>query len=251
MGGCLTYTITDQVDDPEWDTSLANFPDGHHLQSNFWASFKESSGWKPFHLLLKRDDCIVAGSQVLVRKLPCAMRIAHVLEGPVFRSYEPALFAMVIDHLITLIRTHKINYLALQPSRCGSAVEELDAWGFQTSRILRGDRASLLLDLSEKEETLLSLMRRTTRNNTRLAENQGARVREGGEADLVVFHQLVTATSRRRKFTPESYAYYKNLWRHLEPSKHVKLFFTEYKGEVLSGLLVIPFGSTVVAKRFG
>jgi lipid II:glycine glycyltransferase (peptidoglycan interpeptide bridge formation enzyme) len=91
----------------------------------------------------------------------------------------------------------------------------------------------------------------TTRNNIRLAENQGAKVRDGREEDVEVFHRLVTATSRRRKFTPESHEYYEGLWRHLEPSRHIKLFLTEYEGEVVSGLLVIPFGKTVVAKRFG
>ena len=94
-------------------------------------------------------------------------------------------------------------------------------------------------------------MRRTTRNNIRQAENQGITIREGKEDDVPIFYQLLKATSQRRQFKVECREYYMNLWRLLEPTNHVKLFMAEYEGEVLSSLLTIPFGKTVVAKRVG
>jgi len=94
-------------------------------------------------------------------------------------------------------------------------------------------------------------MRRTTRNNIQLAQDQGIRVREGKGEDIAVFYELLKATSQRRKFDIEDKDYYLNLWRLLEPHAHVKLFIAEYEHEALSGMLTIAFGDTVVAKRFG
>jgi lipid II:glycine glycyltransferase (peptidoglycan interpeptide bridge formation enzyme) len=246
----LTFAICCQEVDPAWDEFVASAPAGEYLQSSLWAAFKARMGWSPIRIILKADSCIVAGAQVLVRQLPFGLKFADVLQGPVLRSYEPELFNLVLDQLVNLVQTYKINYLTLQPGCDCGVLSDLNRKRFQDSPLLRGGRATLQIDLSQGSRSILHQMRRTTRDNIGRAENQGIRIRAGKQEDLTVFHQLLEATARRQKFTAESREYYLNLWETLEPSKQLKLFISEYQDEVLSALLAIPFGNTVRAKKF-
>jgi peptidoglycan pentaglycine glycine transferase (the first glycine) len=150
-----------------------------------------------------------------------------------------------------VLRSMRIEYVALRPPRDCGLLNELGAYGFRASMIPGNQRASLVLDLSQGTEALLAQMSRTTRYNIRLAEEKGVTVREGNESDISTCYQLMKATSQRHSFRLEPENYIMNLWKLLERYKHVKLFIAEYDHQDLSVLLTIPFGSTVVAKRFG
>jgi lipid II:glycine glycyltransferase (peptidoglycan interpeptide bridge formation enzyme) len=157
----------------------------------------------------------------------------------------------VIEYLIALIRLHKINYVALQPDLNYPKVNELRKWGIEVSQFFGDERATLLIDLSQRSEALLREMRRTTRNNIRQAECRGIEVREGTHADLSLFYQLLRGTAVRRQFVARSPAYYTELWQCFDPSHHIKIFVAEYQSEAISSLLTIPFGDTVRAEAFG
>lgn len=250
-GEGLTCEISHKLIDPEWDLFVANVSKGDHRQSSLWAAFKASYGWSPIRIIVKKEGHIVAGAQVLVRRLLGTLKIAHVLQGPVLSSNASVLLETVLDQLVRVVGANKISFLAVLPAYNCGAVDLLRKYGFHASGFLGGERATLIIDLSQESKLLLRQMRRTTRNNIRLGHDRGVRVRVGEERDLNIFHELLKSTSRRHKFTPESRDNCLNLWRHLEPSRHIMLFLAEYRGEVLSGLLAIPFGDTVMMKMFG
>ena len=50
-------------------------------------------------------------------------------------------------------------------------------------------------------------------------------------------------------FTPDSEAYYAEMMRILSPHGYFKLFLAEYEGEVVSCMLAVPFGDTIIYKR--
>lgn len=221
------------------------------MQSCLWAAFKAPLGWSPIRAVLKRNGCIVAGAQILVRRLLFGLRIARVPQGPILAFYDSELFNAMIESLVELIRIHKIDYIALQPDFNYGTVDELRRWGFEVSPYLRGECGTVLVDLSQRSEILLQQMRRTTRNNIVSAQHLGIKVRDGTHSDLSVFYRFLEATARRRHFTRRSRTYYTRLWERLRPSQHVKLFVAEYQGEAISSLLTVPFGDTVVAEAFG
>jgi peptidoglycan pentaglycine glycine transferase (the first glycine) len=248
IGKGLTHEISHKLIDSEWDSFVKSVPRGDHLQSSPWAAFKASYGWSPIRIIIKKDGLAVAGVQFLVRRVFGVLKIAQVLQGPVLSSQEPELFETTIQELVRLIRVIKINYLVVVPACDCSAAEVLGEKGFRPSGFLGGPRATLIIDLLQDSNALLHKMRRTTRNNIRIGRDQGIRVREGGEGDLAVFYRLLEATTKRHKGDPESKKYYLDLWKHLEPSNHVRLFLAEYQGEILSGVLLVPFGNTVTVK---
>ncbi len=245
----LTCEISHKILDPEWDSFVAGVPLGSHFQSSPWAAFKASFGWSPARIMIKKESHIVAGVQVLVRCLLGAIKIAHVVQGPVLSSHEPELFETVLDELAKLIRANKIVYLAMHPAYDCGAVDSLEKHEFHARSFIGKERATLIIDLSQDSRELLQKMRRTTRNNIRLGRDLGIRILNGKEADIAVFHKLLMATGRRHGVALEPEEYFKILWKHLEPSNHIRLFLAEYRGEILSGLLAIPFGNTVTMKK--
>ena len=244
------YELSSQVLDPAWDSFVSNTPGGDHLQSSLWAAFKAHAGWRPLRIVVRTDGGILGGVQLLVRQMFHALKVAYVAQGPVIPNCESVISHQLLDILANWVRSERIDYLLFEPGYIWSPDIDLKKWGFKAGRIHGGQRASLLLDLRKGTDELLRQMRRTTRNNIGTANALGIEVREGGEQDLGVFHQLLQETGKRRKFTPESHEYFARLWNQLGPAKHVKLFLAEHKGVVLSGLLIIMFGDTVVGKRF-
>jgi peptidoglycan pentaglycine glycine transferase (the first glycine) len=245
----LRCEISHKLLDPEWDSFVAGVPLGNHFQSSPWAGFKASSGWSPIRIMIRKGSRIVAGVQVLVRSFLGTIKIAHVVQGPVLSSHEPELFETVLDELAKLIRADKIVYLAMHPAYDCGAVDMLEKHKFHARSFISKERATLIIDLSQDSRELLRKMRRTTRNNIRLGCDQGIRILNGKDTDIAVFHKLLAATGRRHTVTLESEEYLKSLWKHLEPLGHIRLFLAEYQGEILSGLLVIPFGNTVTMKK--
>ncbi|HTY38483.1 MAG TPA: peptidoglycan bridge formation glycyltransferase FemA/FemB family protein [Bacteroidota bacterium] len=247
----LTCDIRVEVVDSEWDSFVQASPGGLSMQSSLWSAFKAFDHWSPLRVILRRNGCIVAGVQVLVRQLAFGFTIARIPHGLVVVDHNSDMVEKVVVQLLELIRARKIHYLALQLDSDKSVVGVLRKYGFEPSRYLGDERATVVIDLTKGLDVLQKEMRRTTRNNIRLARDRGITIRDGTIADLGQFCQLLEATARRQRFTAPSYSYFARLWNCLDPAKHIKLFVAECQGAPISSLLTIPFGDRVVALAFG
>jgi len=242
--------LSDELENPEWDAFLTGTPGGHHVQTSLWAQIKATLGWRTKRLIVKQGERIVGGAQILIRPLPVAGAVGYVSKGPLFAQYDPQLMALVINELKQVVKACRIQNLTVQPPDNGQALaQQLPGWGFQPSTLELGVTATTKLDLTPDLDTILSQMKPKTRYNIRLGLRKGVTVRAGGEQDLPIFYQSLLATGQRQDFTPYPEAYFREMWRILEPYGYIKLFLAEYQNEVLSTLLAIPFGDTVIYKK--
>jgi lipid II:glycine glycyltransferase (peptidoglycan interpeptide bridge formation enzyme) len=66
-----------------WDTFVAVQPDAHVLQTSAWGALKARFGWTGERVGLTGEDGLVAGAQVLYRRLPVGLgHLAYVPKGP-------------------------------------------------------------------------------------------------------------------------------------------------------------------------
>jgi lipid II:glycine glycyltransferase (peptidoglycan interpeptide bridge formation enzyme) len=252
VSSAYQVTLSYEFEDPAWDTFLAETPDGHHVQTSLWAQVKALIGWRAARLVVTRRKRIVAGVQLLIRSLPLAGAIGYAPKGPLFAVDDPVLPKLVINAIHHLARIERIQYLAIQPPSNGKIVaQQLAALGFRPSPLELTPTATVLIDLSQDLEDLLAQMRKKTRQYIRYGLRTEVTVREGSESDLGTFYRLVTATSQRQNFVPESEEYFTKMWRVLSPHGYIKLFLAECAGEAVSAQLIIPFGNTVIYKRVG
>lgn len=242
--------VSQEMEDSAWDQFLAQTPGGHHVQTSLWAQVKGLLGWRAVRLVVRDGEQIVAGAQILIRALPGVGAIGYLSNGPLFARDDPALMALVTKELQQAAKAYRIHNLVVQPPlQAARYAHQLSQWGFRPSNLKMGLGATVLLDLTPDLDTILAQMKSKTRYNVRLSQRKGITVREGTAEDLPTFYRLLIATGERQRFTPNSEEYFAHMMRILEPHNHFKLFFAEYEGEAVSGLLAIPFGDTVIYKR--
>ncbi len=241
--------ISQAIEAREWDAFVVAIPRGHHVQTGLWAAVKETIGWQSVRLMVSQEDHIIAGAQVLFRSLPLLGKIGFVAKGPYFSVKQPELKALVIAELQGLARKYRIQQLVVQPGEVDKALEQLLLKkGFRPSPLEVSPRATVILDLSPNIGEIMAGINRKTRYNIRLSGRKGITVREGTEADLDSYYQILATTGARKHFSPYPKAYFKAMWRLLRPYGYAQLFIAEYEGEAVSAQLAIPFGDTVINK---
>jgi peptidoglycan pentaglycine glycine transferase (the first glycine) len=244
--------VSSKLDDPEWDRFVASVPDGHHVQTSLWAQVKGVLGWQAARVIASHNGEIVGGGQLLIRPVRRFGNVGYVSKGPVIKSNDPALTRQVIDALRRLGRTYHLRYLAIQPSTNGEAItHSLTALGFRASWIELAPTATILIDVSQDMKVLMERLKRQTRQNIRRSQREGIVVREGTSDDLDTFYRLHLSTSARQQFVPYPKDYFATMCRTFESAGYFSMIMAEYKGEAVSALLLIPFGTTVIAKILG
>lgn len=243
------YTVSCQLQDEEWDSFLSRTPGGHHVQSSLWGQVKAAFRWKVVRIVVREQDEIVGGAQILLRRiLPGTLGI--VSKGPVLSSDDPALSAFMNDALVRVGRELGIGCLVVQPPNNGSLQAQcLEVLGFEPMTMEVAPTATVQIDLQQDLDDILGAMRKQTRRDLRHALREGVCGRDGGEHDLGTFYRLLSATSRRTKWPVYPECYYGEILRVFGP--RARIFFSEYGGQAVSCQMLISFGDTVVAKNSG
>ena len=154
--------------------------------------------------------------------------------GPIFGpDLETAVVNRVFDFLGEEIKKLDARFLFW---RIEPLVLPSSAAGYQVKKSVDlNPRQTLVLDLSESEESLLTDLQSKTRYNLRLAEKKGVTVSVGSADDLSEFWRLLHLTGERDGFRLHGEEHYKNLL--LGGQGAIKLLLAEYEGcQVAAGL---------------
>jgi peptidoglycan pentaglycine glycine transferase (the first glycine) len=244
--------LSEEPQDPEWDAFVASLPHGHHVQTSLWGQMKSVLGYRAMRVIASADGRIVAGAQLLIRKVLPFVSIAYVPKGPLFSAWDPSLVKIVIEELKRAAQTNRFLVIALQPANNDLEFEPFLAdHGFRSSWLELAPTATILHDLTQDTQQILKQMKRQTRQNVRRSEREGMTTREGTEADLPTFYQLHVTTSERQGFTPYPEEYFARMWQVFSEHDAISLVLAEYKGTPVSALLLISFGNTVIPKTLG
>ncbi len=246
------FQVSQALEDSEWDAFLARTPGGHHVQSSMWARVKAGTRWDTIRLVARQEGQIIGGAQLLIRHMAPLASIVYLSKGPATGVPDLSLTEAIVHKSIEIAKQKKALLFAIQPPNNGIELgANLPQWGFEACDLELAPVASLVLDLSPSLDQLLANMKRQTRQNIRRGEQGGLIVRDGSEVDFDEFYEFHRATSQRQGFEPYAKAYYLDMWRAFRPGGLIKLFIAEIEGKRVTGLLLIPFGDTVIAKILG
>jgi peptidoglycan pentaglycine glycine transferase (the first glycine) len=205
-----------------WDAKSVELG-GSILQSWAWGEFQSSLGQKIHRF--SGDDFLCLGIET---PLAAGKKYLYCPRGPIGNA-ETA-----IDDLKLLQSDHDLVFTRIEPQRettLPRAAKEI-----QPSH-------NWFLGLEKTEEELLIAMKPKTRYNIGVAERKGVVVKEGNQADLLVFFELMMQTAARNEYRLHPQSYYIKMWDHLAP-KNLKLFLAYYNNEPVAGLLLGTFGGT-------
>ncbi len=230
----LKTRILNPVAPQAWDDFVARHADGHILQTSPWGTLKSQFGWTDEQVALGQEDELIAGAQVLYRRLPVGMgHLAYIPKGPLVDwDNEEQLTALLatLDHAA---RSQGAIALTIEPDLPDEPRHQkrLRTLGFRPALFdAVQPRRTLVVDISPDEDAILKAMKSKTRYNVRLAGRKGVTVREAGEADLPAFHALMAATAERDDFGVHTPAYYEAAYRLFAPRNQVRLLLAEVNG---------------------
>jgi peptidoglycan pentaglycine glycine transferase (the first glycine) len=244
--------------DPQWDDFIRGLEYGHHEQSTHWARVKQYQGWQPIRLKVFLNSDLIAGAQMLCRRLPVKGWVGYISSGPCYNIVGEQALEVLVLAINRVAYSRRIYYVAMTPyipDNHLSEVLKLNGYKF-TREILPPTgpvKATLILDLKKDFNQLLMDMRRETRREIKLATGAGFVVREGGQEDLHTLFNLmeITAVRRGEKPTPNSVKIFENIWESYSPGKLVKLFLVEMDNHPVSGGMIFTFGKTVRFWKYG
>jgi lipid II:glycine glycyltransferase (peptidoglycan interpeptide bridge formation enzyme) len=235
----------------EWDRFVASHPNGHLLQTSAWGELKSTYGWRAERFVVRDGQRLLAGAQVLYRRLIPGFQIAYVPKGPVVDPADRAACRALFDALHRRCRSQHIFLLKIEPDeylRDGSdETQRIKArqWvsdGFQPGKQTIQPRRTILIDLGVEEAVLLKRMKSKTRYNIRLAGRKGVQVRDGVDADIHAFTQLMAITGNRNDFGVHMPAYYERVYALFAPSGLARLFIATYQDRPIAGVMAFACG---------
>jgi len=225
----------------DWDSFVSSHPDAHVLQTSPWGTLKSRFGWEDERVGLSIGGELVAGAQVLYRRLPAGLgRLAYVPRGPLAPWENAAMVAHLLKGIGRAARARGAIALMIEPQTTDTPAHsnQLRTLGFQPSPLTIQPRRTIVVDIAGSEEAILKAMKSKTRYNIRLAGRKGVIVREAGRSGLASFCQLVGTTGARDEFAVHAPAYYEGAFDLFAPRGWARLLMAEVEGEAVAGIMV-------------
>jgi peptidoglycan pentaglycine glycine transferase (the first glycine) len=239
----IVNSVHDGLDEITWDRLVSQDPNGHLLQTWDWGELKGAFGWTPWRVAVEQDGVFAAGAQVLYRKLG-PLTMAYIPKGPVFCSedseVEQALWQAVHAH------SRRMRSISLkvepewrddEPGRHAWLVRH----GFGPSVRTIQPRRTVIVDLSDDEETILARMKVKWRYNIRLSERKGIQVREAGRDGMPLFYDLLRVTGERDRFGIHSQKYYERAYDLFSEHGRVRLLLAYHGDAPIAALMPFCF----------
>jgi len=173
----------------QWDSKIIE-NGGEFLQSWNWGEFQELLGKK----VIRFFDENLGLAQIIVTKLPLGLSWAYAPRGPVFFDLKKS--GDLINKIVAVVPRNCV-FIDFEP--CQSNIE-IKLPKFKS----RQPEKTLILDLTQKEESFLNKMHPKTRYGIRLAEKKNLKLEEIGYGE---FYKVLKKTSLRQNFRiyPEEY----------------------------------------------
>lgn len=228
-------------DERQWDDYVQQQPHVHFFELHAWAVLKQSDSWDSFRqLAVVEHNRIIAGAQIVFRRLP--FRLGKVAYVAMDMDASDTASRILWDAIDQAAQDNGARFLKWEPGILFDE-EQLDfaALGFRKSPQHIQPAATILIDISGDDDTILKRMNQGTRRKIRQSSKKGINYDEGTRADMQKFIDIMQETGTRQEIDIFSPAYYQRAYDLLVPD-HAALILAEHEGDVLAGVVVVAAG---------
>ena len=233
--------------DGAWDALTGTTPDTGFMQGTAWAHFKRAEGYTVQRYGWFPGDSEALRGGATVYTYPAGANqpaFAVCPQGPVLPwSDDPQATRAALRALLGAVQNDFPDAIGLrvEPPLPAPRPSVLRNW--QRAPLDLAPVQTLVLDIAQSDENLLSWMHPKGRYNLRLSGRHGVAVRSSEEMrDLRPFYDLFAGTARRQEFFAEPYGFFLNLGATLFPRRAARLFFAHRDGATLAAALVVFHG---------
>jgi peptidoglycan pentaglycine glycine transferase (the first glycine) len=213
----------------EWD-EMVHTNGGHPLQLWGWGEVKAAHGWQADRVVVKDNEVLVGGAQLLIRRLPKPFNaLVYIPRGPLEAEGKGEILR---DELAAYVhRTYKAVTLTAEPDITGSV--SWKGWRQSANRILL--KRTAVMDLTQTDDELMAQMSKKTRQYIRKSASEGIEVTTAqNETDIGQCMAIYKQTAGRAGFALHDDAYYQDIFKELGADSPV--YMAKYSGQVIAFL---------------
>jgi lipid II:glycine glycyltransferase (peptidoglycan interpeptide bridge formation enzyme) len=234
--------------DTQWDIFVSAHPRAHALQLAHWGALKGAYGWQTARVALAEGAQLVAGAQLLFRRLPFGLgSMAYLGMGPLLPPLQQdrKLEGEVWYAIHALARKQRAAFLKWEPGIFseGAPVPDMAKLGFRPSPQTIQPPRTVLIDIAGEDEAILARMNQGTRRKIRQSQKNDIRYYEAASNDVAQFNGIMQTTGSRNDFGVHSPDYYERAHALFVP-QHAALMLAEHEGDMLAGVMVFALGKT-------
>lgn len=232
-----------------WNQIISQLPNPHFLQTYEWGQVKAKYGWEPMYLIWTKEKfsvisnqtenwslntenciaaCLVLKRTILRNAFAARISILYAPKGPLLDWSNEPLRKRVFDDLQTFAKKQGAIFLKIDPDivlGTGISLEnsdptiplEMKRRGWVESQEQIQFKNTVMIDISESEESMLMRMKPKTRYNIRLAEKKNVKLRvanlEQLNLELKNLYKMYAETSVRDGFVIRDENYYMTVWK--------------------------------------
>ncbi|MQA15001.1 MAG: GNAT family N-acetyltransferase [Pseudonocardiaceae bacterium] len=238
----------------DWDALVDRDSGSDVPQLCAWARIRRNAGYAAMYVLVRQHGELVAGAQILHRRLPLLGAIGYVPYGPVIApgvAGREAICGELARALQRLSRTRLAVMFVQPPEGADDVTRKLLERGFRISDAGIAPAGSIRVDLGRSVEELRSGLSRRLRTWTRRWGQRGVTVRLGGAADVPLLADLIGRSAGYHGYDPLSADYIATLYAELADTGRVALFVGEVHDEPVSAELYTACGGMVRPRLTG
>ena len=253
---CASYRVeVDQIGAPDWADALGQFADANLYQT--WAYGAVRWGERNLsHLVLKRDEKIVAIAQTLIlRPLPLRVGVGHLRWGPLCHreghELEPDIVERMADALQDEYARKRGLFLRVLPNgwvpSARAQVFRAAFSKYREQRFRAGESyRTVVLDLTPSLDVIRKRLDQKWRNQLNRAEKNGLTIKQGEAAtSFPVFWKVYEEMLARKSFAaPSDVRQFERVQAELVAGQWMKVFICEDGGVPVGGLVGTAMGKS-------
>lgn len=227
-------------DSTSWDAFVRSQPRGHVLQLSAWGKLKAAYGWTTETVAICEKDRVIAGAQLLFRRLP--FRLGTMAYLPMGFYAPPECESALWSAVDACARRHRAAFLKWEPGFTDQSPAQIASAGFRPSPQTIQPPRTILIDLDD-DETMLARMNQGTRRKIRQSQKNEIVYKEAAQAEVSKFTEMMQITGSRSDFGVHEPAYYALAYDLFVPHD-AALILAEHEGDPLAGIMVFAVGKT-------
>jgi lipid II:glycine glycyltransferase (peptidoglycan interpeptide bridge formation enzyme) len=220
----------------------------HPMQSVAWGKFRETTGVKVERLIGFEEGKAEKQMQITFHALP---KVPYTV-GYYPKGVWPT--EVELAALTDLGKQHRAIFIKLEPDVSSPPASETEIADLKQLLLDQGcvlgrplfTPYSFILDLTQREEALLSKMKNKTRYNIRIAQKHEVRVEEdNSEEAFGLYLRLLELTTKRQKFYAHTKRYQENMWKMMSKPGIAKILKATYQNKILAVWILFHYKDTL------
>jgi lipid II:glycine glycyltransferase (peptidoglycan interpeptide bridge formation enzyme) len=238
----------------DWDTALAKFKYTTHFLAWEWGEFEKSLG-NTFETWGVYEGDTIVGLLPLNFLHAKRGKYLHLRHGPLINFSNEELLSKIVEFIKQKASQKGAHLVRISPLIDNSQNNKdlLSKHGFmEATTHSRDAELTVVIDLEQSEEQILSDMRKNTRNLIKKAEKIGVEIKRVSDPSLFDdFLEIYNDTVNRQKWTAYSGEYIKNEFEIFSKVNRAEMFVAYYKGIAVAASIFIIHRNQVIYHHSG